>query len=131
MFDSPLGDPATLPAMPDPMDMNADLGQRARSYLHTNCAPCHQPGGPTPVSLDLRYTTSLSDTEACDVVPDAGDLGLMMARIIAPGNASRSVLVERTNRRDVNGMPPLGSTIVDSDGVSLLSDWINGLANCN
>jgi hypothetical protein len=55
----------------------------------------------------------------------------MMARIIAPGNASRSVLVERTNRRDVNGMPPLGSTIVDSDGVSLLSDWINGLANCN
>jgi uncharacterized repeat protein (TIGR03806 family) len=131
MFDSPLGDPATLPAMPDPMDMNADLGQRARSYLHTNCAPCHQPGGPTPVSLDLRYTTSLADTEACDVVPDAGDLGLMMARIIAPGNASRSVLVERTNRRDVNGMPPLGSTIVDSDGVSLLSDWINGLANCN
>jgi len=131
MFDSPIGDPATLPAIPDPMDMNADIGARARSYLHTNCAPCHQPGGPTPVSLDLRYTTSLANTNACDVVPDAGDLGLMMARIITPGNASRSVLVERTNRRDVNGMPPLGSTIVDADGVTLLTDWINGLANCN
>jgi uncharacterized repeat protein (TIGR03806 family) len=131
MFDSPVGDPATLPAIPDPMDMSADLGARARSYLHTNCAQCHQPGGPTPVSLDLRFTTSLANTNACDVVPDAGDLGLMMARIITPGNASRSVLVERTDRRDVNGMPPLGSTIVDADGVTLLTDWINGLANCN
>ena len=131
MFDSPIGDPATLPAIPDPMDMNADIGERARSYLHTNCASCHQPGGPTPVSLDLRYTTSLANTNACDVVPDAGDLGLMMARIIAPGVALRSVLVERTNRRDVNGMPPLGSTIVDADGVALLTSWINGLTNCN
>ena len=81
--------------------------------------------------LDLRYTTSLADTNACDVVPDAGDLDLVMARVIAPGDASRSVLVERTKRRDVNGMPPLGSTLVDGDGVTLLTDWINGLANCN
>ena len=64
-------------------------------------------------------------------MPDAGDLGLMMARIIAAGDASRSVLVERTNRPDVNGMPPLGSTIVDADGVALLASWIKGLANCN
>jgi hypothetical protein len=28
-------------------------------------------------------------------------------------------------------MPPLGSTIVDADGVTLLTDWINGLAGCN
>jgi hypothetical protein len=131
MFDSPIGDPAVLPTMPDPMDAAADIGERARSYLHTNCAQCHQPGGPTPVNLDLRYTTLLANTNACDVVPDAGDLGLPMARIIAPGNAAQSVLVERTNRRDVDGMPPLGSTVVDADGVALLSNWINGLANCN
>jgi len=132
MFSSPLqGTPATLPAMPDPMDAGADLGDRARAYLHTNCAQCHQPGGPTPVNVDLRYTTLLPNMNACDVVPDSGELGLMMARIIAPGDASRSVLVERTNRRDVNGMPPLASTIVDSAGVMLLTDWINGLTDCN
>jgi hypothetical protein len=68
---------------------------------------------------------------ACDVVPDAGGLGLTMPRIIAPGDASRSVLVARTNRRDINGMPPLSSTIVDADGVTLLTDWVNSLANCN
>ncbi|MDH3612226.1 MAG: PQQ-dependent sugar dehydrogenase [Gammaproteobacteria bacterium] len=132
MFSSPLpGDPSTLPFMPDPTDMSADLGDRARAYLHTNCAQCHQPGGPTPDNLDLRYTTSLADTNACNVAPDAGDLGIPMPFIIAPGDASSSVLVARTNRRDVDGMPPLGSTIVDADGVTLLTDWINGLANCN
>jgi len=132
MFSSPLpGNAATLPVMPDPMDVTADVGDRARAYLHTNCAQCHQPGGPTPVDVDLRYTTLLPNMNACDVIPDAGGIGVMMPRIIAPGDASRSVLVERVNRRDVNGMPPLGSTIADSDGVMLLSDWINGLANCN
>jgi uncharacterized repeat protein (TIGR03806 family) len=132
MFSSPLpGDPATLPNMPDPADVAADLGQRARSYLHTNCSQCHQPGGPTPVNIDLRYTTALPDTNACDVVPDAGGVGIMMPRIIAPGDATRSVLVERVNRRDIFGMPTLGSTIPDAAGVTLLTDWVNGLVNCN
>ncbi len=132
MFSSPLpGDPATLPDMPDPADTAADLGQRARSYLHTNCSQCHQPGGPTPVNIDLRYTTELPDTNACNVVPDAGGLGIMMPRIIAPGDAARSVLVERVSRRDIFGMPTLGSTIPDTAGVALLTDWVNGLVNCN
>jgi uncharacterized repeat protein (TIGR03806 family) len=132
LFSSPLqGDPATLPSIPDPMDAAADLAERARSYLHTNCAQCHQPGGPTPVDVDLRFSTSMANTNACDIVPDAGDLGLNMARIIAPGDASRSVLVERMTLRDSDSMPPLGSNIVDAFGVTLVTDWINGLANCN
>ena len=101
MFDTPIGDAAALPNMP------------------------------APVNLDLRYTTSLADTNACDVILDAGDLGLTMARIIAPGDSSRSVLVARMSRRDANGMPPLASATVDAVGVSLVSDWIDGLVNCN
>jgi len=131
MFATPIGDPAVLPALADPTDVSASLDDRARAYLHTNCAQCHQPGGPTPTNLDLRYTTSLANTNACDVAPDAGDLGIPNALIIAPGDPLRSVLVARTNRRDVDGMPPLGSTVVDADGVTLLTDWITGLANCN
>jgi hypothetical protein len=68
---------------------------------------------------------------ACDVQPQAGDLGIVNARIIAPGDAARSVLVDRMPRRDSFGMPPVGSDIVDADGVALLTAWINGLANCN
>jgi hypothetical protein len=28
-------------------------------------------------------------------------------------------------------MPPIGSNLVDAAGVTLISDWIDGLANCN
>jgi uncharacterized repeat protein (TIGR03806 family) len=127
------GDPATLAMIPDPAGAGGSLSERARSYLHTNCSQCHRPGGPTPVNLDFRYTTPLSATNACSAVPQAGDLGLgAAARIIAPGSATNSVLVARMNRRnDANQMPPVGSNQVDTAGVALLSQWINGLANCN
>jgi uncharacterized repeat protein (TIGR03806 family) len=131
MFTTPLGDPAVQPSMPDPFDTSAPLAQRARAYLHTNCANCHRTGGPTPSSMDLRYSTLLSSTNACGVSPQAGDLGLgAAAQIIAPGSAASSVLVARTNRRDANGMPPLASGIVDAAGVALLQQWIDSLTTC-
>lgn len=127
------GDPATLPAIPDPASGSGTLAERARSYLHTNCSQCHRTGGPTPVNLDLRYTTALNATNACGVLPQAGDLGLgATARIIAPGSATNSVLVSRMNRRnDSNQMPPIGSNQIDTAGVALLTQWINGLVGCN
>jgi len=45
MFTTPLGDPANQPVMPDPMDITAPLGQRARAYLHTNMLAMPPPGG--------------------------------------------------------------------------------------
>ena len=133
MFASPLpGTPDTLPALVDPFDSNADLNDRARAYLHTNCAGCHRPGGGSVVDIDLRYSTALQNTNACDVDPQLGDLGLINPRIIASGDAARSVLVERMSRRDSVsiGMPPIGSTVVDAAGVAIVTDWINGLTGC-
>jgi hypothetical protein len=34
------------------------------------------------------------------------------------------------NRRDSHAMPPLGSNVVDTAGVSLLTQWIDGLTGC-
>ncbi len=103
----------------------------ARSYLHTNCAQCHRPNGGTPVSLDLRFSTAIDATNACNVVPASGDLGVADARIIAPGDASKSVLYLRMNRRDANQMPPLASHVVDTKGAALIQTWINAMgATC-
>jgi len=125
-------DPATLPALPDPAGSTGTVAERARAYLHANCSQCHRPGGPTPVNLDFRYTTALTAMNACNAVPQAGDLGLgASARIIAPGSAANSVLVARVNRRTAGQMPPLASNQVDVAGVALLSQWINGLPGCN
>jgi uncharacterized repeat protein (TIGR03806 family) len=132
MFTSPLPGPASdLPVLTDPFDSGAGVSERARAYLHTNCSQCHRPGGPTPSTMDLRYTTSLADTNACDAVPLEGDLGVTNARLIAPGDAGRSLIIERAGRRDSHGMPPLGSNLVDTDGVDLLTTWVSELGNCN
>lgn len=131
VFSAPLGDPAAQPALADPADFNADLEDRARAYLHTNCAQCHRPNGPTPSSMDLRFQTSLGNTLACDLAPQSGDLGLgPAARIIAPSDPDRSVLLARIEVRDVNAMPPLASNLVDTEGAALIRDWIANLASC-
>lgn len=130
MFTSDLSEPVSnLPALADPTNGGESLTDRARAYLHTNCAQCHQPGGPTGTGLDVRYSTSLQNTGLC-AAPSEGDLGISNARIVAPGDAGRSVLVARMNTRNANAMPPLGSNVVDSTGVSLMSNWINSLSSC-
>jgi len=123
-------DVQSLPAMPDPFDTNVSLSNRARAYLHSNCSNCHRPGGPTPSTLDLRFTTDLSQTNACNVVPTSGDLGLPNARLIAPGSATSSVIPARMNTRGANAMPPIGSNIADTAGVALIEQWINSLTGC-
>ena len=131
LFTTPLGDPAVQPMLADPADPGASLTDRARAYLHTNCAQCHRASGPTPVSMDLRFDVNLDNTHACDAPPQAGDLGLgSNAKIIAPGDPSSSVLLARMSRRDANGMPPLASHLVDDAGVTLIGDWIAALTSC-
>jgi len=121
--------PAQLPAIPDPAG-SAALDQRARAWLHSNCAYCHRPGGPTQASMDLRYTTALNATNTCNVAPSLGDLGIANARLIAPGSAATSIVVSRVNRTGSNAMPPLGRHQIDTAGVALLTQWINSLAGC-
>ena len=132
MFSSPLaGDPSTLAALTDPTDTSAPLTDRARAYLHTNCAGCHRPGGLAQGNLDLRFDTSLATTGACDVSPTLGDLGVANARIIAPGDADRSVLWLRMGVRDADAMPPVGSNLVDTAGRTLIRDWLQSLNDCS
>ena len=126
-----IADAPSQPALPDPADTSASLASRARAYLHTNCSQCHRPGGPTPSAMDLRYTTSLAATNTCNASPQSGDLGLgSNARLIAPGSAMDSLLVNRMNRRDQSAMPPLASNVVDAAGVALVTQWIDSLSGC-
>ena len=122
--------PDQLAVIPDPAG-TAPLAERARAYLHTNCAYCHQPGGPTPTSMDLRYTNALGATNTCDVAPTLSDLGIADARLVAPGAAARSVIVARMNRTGTDAMPPLGRHVIDTAGVQLITSWIDGLGSCN
>ena len=71
-------------------------------------------------------------TEACDVAPTLGDLGIPDARIIAPGDTLVPSCLSRMSRRDAFGMPPVASMLPDEEGAALIREWIASLtpANC-
>ena len=110
-------------------DTTVPVAQRARTYLHVNCAFCHFPGGTGGGDLDLRVDTSLSESGLC-AEPSQGDLGLPNARIVAPGAPERSVLIQRLQIRGEGQMPPLASNVVDEVGVSVMREWVTSLEAC-
>ena len=128
----PAPHPQNLPALPEILDNSASLDVRARGYLHSNCGNCHMPGGGGRGPADFRYslTGSLASMNICDVTPEVSNLGIANARLLAPGDPSRSIIAVRMQRLDSSTMPPVGHHVVDSDGLALISAWINSITAC-
>lgn len=127
LFAAPL--PATRPLIPA-YDSAAPLRDRARAYLHSNCASCHQPGSTGRGNMDLRFATADNMTNTCGAMPSQGDLGVTGARVIAPGQPAQSVLSLRMHALDGNRMPPLASSLEDTAGTALIDQWIRSTAAC-
>ncbi|MGH9462045.1 MAG: hypothetical protein ACRD1X_12550, partial [Vicinamibacteria bacterium] len=120
--------PDDLPRMPDPTDGGASLQDRARAYLAANCSMCHKSGGTAGTNLDLTWDVGNSEMNAIGIRPKRGRLGIRLAQIIKPGDPDRSILLERmVTSNPQHWMPPLGSRLVDDDGVALIRDWILSL----
>lgn len=93
MFAAPLGKPVEqIVRYPAFDEASAPLEARARAYLHANCANCHQPNGPGRGDWDLRFSTSLEDTATCNADQEAGDLGVAGAKLLVPGDPSKSLI---------------------------------------
>jgi len=119
---------AGLVAPADPYDPAADLTARARSYLQMNCAHCHLRGGGGASEFDVRADVALDRTRLVDQRPVHGDLGIADARLVAPGDPTRSVVYYRMATLGRGRMPHFGSTVVDERGLALVGDWIASLA---
>lgn len=111
----------------DPHDQRQPLELRARSYLHANCAHCHLEGGNASVAIDVIHTKPLKDLGLLDVSPMRGDFQVDGAKLIAPGDPSRSVLLYRSAKLGSGRMPPIGTHGADHEGIALLTRWIEGL----
>ena len=110
--------------------------ERARSYLHANCAFCHRPDDPNFPSMDLRHDVAFKDTATCGVTPEKGNQGVPTSLIITPGDPAASVVVLRMQAPpdDANGkhgrMPKIASYVTDTDAVTTISGWIASLTAC-
>lgn len=122
--------PTSPQQMVNPADTSADISVRARSYLHVNCANCHQPGGAGLGPADLRFSTAFSNMNICNVAPDVGDLSIPGAKLLSPANLDLSILSVRMHLTDGDRMPPIGSEIVDTVGTVVIDAWINSISSC-
>ncbi len=116
-------DPARLV---DPHDESAPLDDRARSYLHGNCAMCHHPGGNAIVSFYLQRDLPF-DKLNTNKGTNIGTFGMKHVKIIVPGDPYRSVLFYRMSKLGYARMPYIGSRVVDGRGVALVEQWIRSL----
>lgn len=115
----------------DPYDEEANLNDRARSYLHVNCVSCHRPegGGPSPIHLDFSQT--LTETKLVNQLPIQGSFQLPDAKIVAAGDPLRSVLYYRLAKVGPGHMPHIGAKQIDERGLRLIYEWIESLPQPN
>lgn len=125
ILDTTIEEPETIPSFAQLDDQTKTLRERVRSYLAVNCVSCHQPGGAAPANWDARPQFSLEDMGLINgsVIDTRGNSN---RRLVVPGSTELSVLLSRIQgSHEYQRMPPIGSNVIDQQGVQLLSEWIN------
>jgi len=101
----------------------------ALGYLHANCGHCHNQRGPL---AGLEMTLDPNEGIAALLDSTVGRPSRFLppgatedAVRIAAGRPDLSVVVARMRARDpLVQMPPLGTTVVDEEGLALIERWI-------
>jgi uncharacterized repeat protein (TIGR03806 family) len=104
---------------------STSLEQRARSYLDSNCANCHRPGG-APATFDARYDTPFASQGLVNGNVN-NTLGITGAKVVVPRDTARSILYQRIHTTGPNKMPALGRNEIDQAGATLIATWIGAM----
>lgn len=121
--------PAELPSLVDYRDTSANLNLRARSYLHANCAHCHRMWGGGNADFDLQASLPLNDLRAINTRPGQGTFKLTDPRVLVPGDAARSLVLQRMQLDGLGRMPHVGVNQKDQAAIDMLRDWIATLSD--
>ncbi len=124
---SPVIQPNLLPAHPSLEDETVSLEHRVRSYLEVNCSSCHQPGSGNRSPWDARESTPLAEASI------VGQLAIHQAstgyqifatNIVEVGSTEGSIMYRRLSEFGPLHMPPLGTSVLNTQAMSLLGQWI-------
>ena len=127
-FSSAVSNRYLLRALAPATNGAVSLEYRVRSYLAANCVQCHQPTGPAPAMWDARISTPGPQTGIING-PLNNDFGETNNRVIAPSSLSNSMLYQRVANLGPAHMPPLATSLINTQSVALLAAWItNDLA---
>lgn len=117
-------------------DLTKTLDQRARSYVDINCSHCHS------VDRHCEYRPmrfAYSDTKnnlaamgACVDTEDMQGFDPTLNKIVRGRDIEHSMLYHRLNTTDEAVRMPLhGRTLLHTEGLVLMKDWINSLEDCH
>jgi hypothetical protein len=106
----------------------------ALGYLHGNCGHCHNDDGPLAV-LEMSMAQRVgAKTPADSVIRSLAGITSQFrmkggAARVSPGHPEASVVALRMRSRDPREqMPPLGTSEVDVEAMSLIGQWIESLS---
>ncbi len=116
--------PEEYDRLPNPYDESEPVELRARAYLHSNCAHCHVMAGGGNAQFDVAFATAREAMKLIDERPVHHTFGIPDARLIAPGDPDRSVLLHRMSIREPGQMPQLATELPDEPAVQLIRQWI-------
>src|ERR1700722_6238158 len=123
--------PDEAPALPvwnDPTTGTTE--QRARAYLHANCAYCHDGQGEARnTGLVLLYSeTDPAKYGVCKSPVAAGKAAGDDAFDVGPGHPESSILIRRVTSTEPSvAMPELERSLEHVEAVTLLTEWVAGL----
>jgi hypothetical protein len=122
-FSNAIVNPHLLPALAAVTNDAVSLEYRVRSYLAANCSQCHQPNGTAKGLWDARITTptALAGLVNGTLLNNLGDTN---NAVLTPGSLSNSVMLTRLSTPGSLRMPPVGSNLLDTNAIDLLSAWI-------
>jgi parallel beta-helix repeat protein len=123
-------DLAAAPRLAAWNDPSETLEDRARAYLESNCAHCHNPQGRARFSslfLGAHEPLGLKTGFCKHPVAAGGGSGSLLFDIV-PGKPAESILPFRMSSVDLAiRMPEISKAIVHAEGVKLVEDWIASL----
>lgn len=111
-LDTLLTNTTTLPILAHRTNTHYPVSFRARSHLAANCAQCHQPGASytLAVNWDGRISTRLDDAR-------------ILGHLIKPQLPNESHIWIRMASPDHSRMPPIGTSVLDRNGMGLIQLW--------
>jgi uncharacterized repeat protein (TIGR03806 family) len=122
--------PADAPRLARWDDPAAPIDARARAYLETNCAHCHNPQGAASNSgLFLGWDVPDAVTRGIAKRPVAAGRGSGDRDFdIDPGRPEDSIILYRMASTDPGiAMPELGRATTHDEAIALLTRWIQGM----
>jgi uncharacterized repeat protein (TIGR03806 family) len=122
-----LSDEQVFPRSESWQNLSASLDDRALAYLNMQCGHCHNPEGAADTSgliLDSSQTLAINRGVCKPPVAAGGGAGELRYAIV-PGQPEESILLYRMRSdKPDEMMPELGRSLIHSEGVDLISRWI-------